>query len=88
MLFATFGVCRKVLTGFIQIKVHGRAIKKRPFKRADPACLTMKPNRLLAHFKYLLVFPVRRKEGKTVQGLSVTLKQWSKLAVRATQSYN
>ena len=28
VLFATFGVFRKVLTGFIQIKVHGRAIKK------------------------------------------------------------
>ena len=26
VLFATFGLCRKVLTGFIQIKVHGRAI--------------------------------------------------------------
>ena len=24
VLFATFGVCRKVLTGFIQIKVHAR----------------------------------------------------------------
>ena len=40
VLFATFGVCRKILTGFIQIKVHGRAILKRPFKRADPACMT------------------------------------------------
>ena len=29
VLFATFGVCRKVLTGFIQIKVHGRAILKK-----------------------------------------------------------
>ena len=29
VLFATFGVCRKVLTGFIQIKVQGRAILKK-----------------------------------------------------------
>ena len=26
VLFATFGVCRKVLEGFIQIKVQGRAM--------------------------------------------------------------
>ena len=29
VLFATFGVWGKVLTGFIQIKVHGRAILKK-----------------------------------------------------------
>ena len=29
VLFAKFGVCRKVLTGFIQIKVHGRAFLKK-----------------------------------------------------------
>ena len=29
VLFTTFSVCRKVLTGFIQIKVHGRAILKK-----------------------------------------------------------
>ena len=46
VLFATFGVCRKVLTGFIQIKVHGRAILKRPFKRADPACFKIKAGAL------------------------------------------
>ena len=38
VLFAKFGVCRKVLTGFIQIEVHWRAILKRPFKRADSDC--------------------------------------------------
>jgi len=29
VLFATFDVCRKALTGLIQIKVHGRAILKK-----------------------------------------------------------
>ena len=29
VLFTTIGVCRKVLTGFIQIKVHDRYILKK-----------------------------------------------------------
>ena len=43
VLFNTFSVCREIWTGFIhpkwlhKFKVNGRAILKRPFKRADPA---------------------------------------------------
>ena len=51
----------------------------------------------VAHLRMKPILPIicicwsslfSRRKAKHVQGLNVTLKHWSKLAVRATQSYN